>query len=267
MRVRFLAPLLFLVLLLPRAGFARDAGADGHFERRKSTHFILYQDVGIDQHSGLYGSDRFEREVLATLEGAFDQVTRELGLRPLRPISVVIYDPGVFDAEFGGLFRFVAAGFYEGVIRVRGAERLDAYLSQVLIHELVHATLDAEGAARRLPGWLNEGVAELYENRSVGARGPGEAERHYLRVAVESGAWIPMADLGMPSFAGLGPEEAGRAYLQSYALVTHIEKRYGEHRLRELLRDLLRGMDLQRALRRATRHSLEELETELQRGL
>jgi len=265
--LRFLTPLLLSALLLPQAAAARDYGADGHFERRKSAHFILYQDVKIDRHSGLYGSDRFEREVLQVFEDAFDQVARDLGLRPLRPITVVIYDSEVFDAEFSGLFRFSAAGFYEGVIRVRGAERLDARLSQVLVHEYLHAALDAEGRGFLLPGWVNEGVAELFERRAIGVRRPSEGERRYLRSALAGGAWIPMADLAVPSFAGLGPEEAGLAYLQSYAMIAHIQEHYGDRKLREILRDLLRGAGLQRALRSSTRHTLEELESELQRSL
>ena len=48
--------LLALPLLLTpglREGWARDRGADGQFSQRRSTHFVLYQDVAIDQSGGL----------------------------------------------------------------------------------------------------------------------------------------------------------------------------------------------------------------------
>ena len=43
-------------------------GADGKFEKRTSSHFVLYQDVDIAERSGLRGSRRFESKVLDVLE-------------------------------------------------------------------------------------------------------------------------------------------------------------------------------------------------------
>ena len=102
------------------AGNAEARGADGTFDKRTSSHFILYQDVAIDEASGLRGSRRFEQLVLSELETAYDRLRAQLGLVPPRPLDVVIYDPEVFDRQFAGLFRFPAAGFYGGVICVRG---------------------------------------------------------------------------------------------------------------------------------------------------
>ena len=52
------------------AAQAQARGADGKFEKRASSHFVLYQDVAIDESSGLRGSRRFEQLVLAELETA-----------------------------------------------------------------------------------------------------------------------------------------------------------------------------------------------------
>ena len=43
---------------IPGARARGDAGADGHFERRDSFHFTLYQDVDIDEYGGFHGSRR-----------------------------------------------------------------------------------------------------------------------------------------------------------------------------------------------------------------
>ena len=80
------------------------------------------------------------------LDAAHDRLHTYLGLRPERPITVQIWDPGRFDARYAGLFRFPAAGFYGGVIHVRGETRVTTYLQRVLHHELVHA------AQQALPG-------------------------------------------------------------------------------------------------------------------
>ena len=65
-------------------------GADGQFEKRESSHFVLYQDVDIDETGGLRGSRRFEQQVLESLEKGYDQLDRYLGLRPPRKLEVVV---------------------------------------------------------------------------------------------------------------------------------------------------------------------------------
>ena len=132
---------------------------------------MLHQDVAIDESGGFHGSRRFEQQVLDELERAYDELERWLGLRPQRQIAVVVYDPARFDAAFAGRFRFPAAGFYEGVIRVRGDTRLTDKLARVLHHEIVHAALDAAAPTLWLPGWVNEGAAEWFEARTAGQRG------------------------------------------------------------------------------------------------
>src|SRR2546423_1267924 len=145
---------------------ARTRGADGEFEQRRSSHFVLHEDVAFDDANGLHGSRHFEQQVLAELERAYDALGEWLALRPQHRIDVLVYDPARFDADFAGRFRFPAAGFYQGVIRVRGDTQLTAPLSRVLHHELVHAALDAAAPTLWLPGWVNEGVAEWFEART-----------------------------------------------------------------------------------------------------
>jgi hypothetical protein len=163
LRLLLAAPLL----LLP-APAAHARGADGRFDTRTSSHFVLHQDVDIDESGGFRGSRRFEQQVLDTLERAYENLDRLLGLRPERKLDVVVYDPAIFDSQFAGLFRFQAAGFYAGLIRVRGATELDVPLMRVLHHELVHAALDAAAPSLVLPAWVNEGGAEWFEARVLG---------------------------------------------------------------------------------------------------
>ncbi len=261
--------LLLGILLLVSGVDARGAGrgADGTFDKRTSSHFALYQDVDIDQSGGIRGARRFEQEVLRVLESAYDQLDRRLGLRPRRRIDVVVYDPGVFDREFGQLVRFPLAGFYHGVIRVRGDTRVHVAFARVLHHELVHAAFDALAPSYAVPGWLNEGMAEWFEARALGKRHLTAAELDQLVRARRQGQLLPSAELGAPGFGHLPPAAARLAYLQSYALIELVARHHGERALRELCLELVRTRNLARTLSRVLKTDLAKLEQRLRNEL
>lgn len=251
---------LGLALCLSAPARALDRGADGEFDTRSSAHFVLYQDVAIHETGGFRGSRRFEQGVLQVLEDAHRSLEAFLGLRPARRIEVVIYDPSVFDSQFGGLFRFPAAGFYAGVIRVRGASWIDEPLSRVLHHELVHAALHMASPSLLLPGWLNEGLAEWFEARTTGKRGLDAWEEAALGGTARAGRLFALEQLAAPSFQGFGPEGARLAYLQSYAFMEFLARSYGEATLARLAKQLVEGRDEERAFRRVFRRDLARLE-------
>ena len=252
---------VWLGFLLSSPAGANDRGADGEFSHRSSAHFELYQDVAIDRAGGIYGTRHFEQQILAELERAYDQLDAYLGLRPGRRIEVVIYDPGVFDQQFAGAFRFAAAGFYHGVIRIRGATGLDVRLARVLHHELVHAALDAAAPSYRLPAWLNEGLAEWFESRTQGKRHLNGTEQAMLSSAKSNGALFSLASLSTQSFGHLNPSAAYLAYLQSYAMVEFLASQRGERALREFCDRLMRTQNLARSLKHVYRADLDTLES------
>jgi len=239
---------------------AADRGADGQFEKRTSSHFVLYQDVDIDEAGGLRGSRHFEQQVLEELERAYDRLDDFLALRPPRRIEVMVYDPAIFDANFAGRFRFPAAGFYQGVIRIRGSTQLSVQLGRVLHHELVHAAFDAAVPSFVLPAWFNEGIAEWFEARATGKRRLSRGELAYLIQARQNGALLPLATLSAPSFARLGPNAATLAYLQSYGMIEYLARRHGDRALREFCEGVMRSRDIERSLRRTHRMGVRELE-------
>jgi hypothetical protein len=248
-----------LALLWPAAAPALGDGADGKFEKRTSSHFVLYQDVDIDETGGLYGSRRFEQQVLETLEAAYDQLDRFLGLRPRRPLTVVVHDGSDFDARFAGLFRFSAAGFYGDAIHIRGDVAMTQPLVRVLHHELVHAAFDAAAPSFVLPAWLNEGLAEWFEARAVGKRRLSPGELGALARAARENRLYSFAELSTPAFGHLSSGDAGLAYLQSYGFVEFLARRHGERRLRDFVDQLLRSRDLERSLQHAYRDGLARL--------
>ncbi len=262
-----LALLLASLLAAPQALAIGDDGADGRFERRESLHFTLYQDVDLDEHSGLRGSRHFEQSVLRELEAAYDRLDRLLDLRPGRKLDVTVWDPALFDTRFAGLFRFPAAGFYGGSIQIRGGERVGEALVRVLHHELVHAAFDAAAPSLVLPAWLNEGVAEWFEARSVGKRTLSGGERSALEQVARSGGLVPIAALSGPTFGGLPPEAAALAYLESYAFIDFLSGLGGEGSLAELCAAVVQSRSLERAVRRVYRRDLAALELAFLREL
>jgi hypothetical protein len=259
---------LMLMLVLcaapasPAWAGSRGSGADGQFSERKSSHFRLLQDVDIDRYSGVHGSRRFEQDVLVVLEAAYGEVGDTLAIRPRRELAVVVYDPEIFDQRFGGLFGFRAAGFFDGVIHVRGSTRIDERLVRTLHHEYSHAALHsvAPGVA---PAWLNEGLAEYFERLAAGRRHLSHGENAYLKQAAQNGQWIPMQALSAPSFAHMGGDAASLAYLESYALIEHLIRKSGARDLRTFWERLVKTRNVQRALDRTYRRSLAELEADL----
>ncbi|GEM_PF-789232 len=244
-----------------------DRGADGKFERRDSFHFTLYQDVDIDESSGVHGSRRFEQRILRELEGAFDRLDDLLGMRAKKKLVVYVWDPRIFDEQFAGLFRFPAAGFYGGVIHIRGATRVTPSLVSVLHHELVHATFDAEAPSLRLPAWMNEGIAEWFEARAIGKRTLTRRERGALSGAANQGRLFSLEDLSAPSLGGFQPDAAALAYLESYAFIDYLVQAHGESGLVRFWSAVVRSRSLERGARRTYRKDLAELEADFRRSL
>jgi hypothetical protein len=252
-----------LAPLAPLVSRAADRGADGRYDERRSSHFVLLQDVDLDRRSGRGGSRRFELDVLAVLESAHHDLDARLGLELVRPVQVVVHDPGVFDARFASLFRFPAGGFYGGSIQVRGDAQVTWVLERTLRHELLHAALDQTSRSLVLPGWINEGTAEWFEQRGLGKRQPTPAEYAALRQAAASGALPSVAQLSVGAFGHLPPDRAGLAYLESYALVVLLVRERGEDRYARFLRDVIRLRNVDAALRRHYRMDSEDLEEAL----
>ncbi|HKE12414.1 MAG TPA: hypothetical protein VKE73_12680 [Myxococcota bacterium] len=229
------------------------------FDRDRSPHFLLYQDADTQDRIGPYGSGNFDREVLQSLESARALLAKVLDLAPRHSITVVIYDPQVFDTAFGAVLPFPAAGFYQGVIRVRGFARVTPDLERVLRHEYVHAAFDAVAPSLVLPALLNEGIAEWFARATTGVAGLGPNELRWLGAAAADGTLPHLDALLDQNFAGWGPGAAG-AYVTSTAFVSFLVQQDGEEGLRELCRTLLRTGSLDRALERAYGQTLAELD-------
>jgi len=220
-------------------------------------HFALLQDVDLDRSSP---ARRFERDVLDVLERAHRAVGDALGMRPANRIEVRVYDPALFDGQFREFFAFRAAGFYNGVVHVRGAAQIDQQLVRTLTHEYVHAAIGAVAKPGSFPAWLNEGLAEYFENRALGKRYLSPGERGVLRRLALDGTWMPLAGLSGQALTHLPDTRAAQAYLQSYGMVDYMVRSGGLPKLERLCGQLARSRSLRRALDQSFGASVSELE-------
>jgi hypothetical protein len=205
-------------LVLARWRKERELGADDWTEG--SDRFQLSFDT--DRRDLLHRS----HEVLEHLELSYGDLERWFQTDPFEDgqvIRVVLYEPGDFD-RLTGLGDW-AAGVFDGVVRV-SVEDLDrGRWRSVLVHELVHAFLQA--LAPGAPGWLNEGLAQLLENR------PEDVERARERVLRRD--LFPLEQLTGTLASWDDTAAIARAYAQSLVLVADLRQRFGAEALRRMV--------------------------------
>jgi hypothetical protein len=119
-------------------------------------------------------------------------------------------------------------------------------LGHVLKHELAHSFV-AKLSAGRCPPWLNEGIAQFLEPRSLAGDG------HQLARLFKAQQNIPFNVLE-GSFMKLSGGTAHIAYAESLAAVTFISDSYGLSDVQRILERISQGNSTEAALR-ATIHS------------
>jgi len=187
---------------------------------------------GSDLFELSYDTDREDilrnaQNVLDHLEATYETLRLWFGQDPVREgnrrrIRVVLYSAEEFD-QLTGLGDW-AGGVFDGVVRisVRDLEADAERWRRVMTHELVHAFVREVGGPD-VPGWLNEGLAQLLEQRDA----PIERARHTI-----AGAELFTLDEMVGSLASWSDRDAIlRAYAQSLVLVHRIAQDYGEQAL------------------------------------
>jgi len=167
-------------------------------------------------------------EVLEHLERSYDELVRWFGEDPFpagRRIRVVLYEPEDFD-RLTGLGDW-AGGLFDGVVRVSVRDLLGGQdWRPVLTHELVHAFVQELGGST-VPGWLNEGLAQLLEDR------PEALQR--LSTRLEGQPLFSLEELSGSLISWQDTAAIGRAYAQSLLFVEHLRRTFGDEALRRMV--------------------------------
>ena len=183
------------------------------------------------------------QDVLDHLEASYEELRLWFGADPVRelgraPIRVVLYNPTEFDRVTG--LGDWAGGVFDGSVRVSmadlqaGAVRWRATLKHELVHVFVH-----ELGGSTVPGWLNEGLAQLLESEPVRL---GSA-RERLRGAEP----FPLERLQGSLATWSDAAAIGRAYAQSLLFVAELRQSYGEEALRRMVLAKGRGETVSQA--------------------
>jgi tetratricopeptide (TPR) repeat protein len=217
----------------------RETTTEADFSQRESSHFTL-------RYEGKQTSEQLRRELIATLESQYDDLVRTLGVAPRASIPVILYtEQAFFDVTHAPSW---SGAVNDGKLRIpiSGITSMTSDLARVLKHELAHSFVN-QVTGGRCPTWLNEGVAQAVEPKTVAADGRRLSQLFRAQQA------IPYNVLE-GSFMRFSPVEAVVAYDESLAAVEYISETYGMSDVERILERLGQGGSAEAALR-ATIHS------------
>jgi tetratricopeptide (TPR) repeat protein len=230
----------------------REQTAETDFAQRESSHFVLH-------YEGKQTSEAFREQILTALESDYDDLQRDLGAPPRDNILVTVYtEQAFFDVTRAPSW---TGALNDGKLRipVSGLSSLTPELARVLKHELAHSFINNLSAGR-CPPWLNEGIAQLLEPKSLGGDG------RQLSELFKAQRNIPLNVLE-GSFMRFSGTEAYLAYAESLAAVSYINDTYGMSDIQRILQNLSQGSSTEAALRSTIHSDYGQFETELAKYL
>ncbi len=191
------------------------------------------------------GADDLEiwSRVLEILEEAYQEVGRELGHYPSKPIIVVLQTKEAFHNSTGG--PVWSDGLFDPVLgRIKiptaGALTDQVWLTRVLRHEFVHALLHDKVGGRigAIPTWLNEGLAMNFA---------GDPLPDIPELARGEVQLIPLNYLEGP-WGALSQKLALVAYLEGNSATVYLIDRFSLQKVRELIGALASGQSIASAM-------------------
>ena len=230
----------------------REQSAEAEFAQNESSHFVLH-------YEGHQTSEVLRQQILTTLESDYDDLVRDLGSAPRDNILVTLYtETAFFDVTQAPSW---VGALNDGKLRipVSGLTSVTSELAHVLKHELVHSFVNKLSAGR-CPPWLNEGIAQFLEPRSLSSNG------RQLALLFKEQHEIPLNALE-GSFMRFSGSEAYVAYAESLAAVSYINDSYGLSELQRILERINQGSSTEAALRETIHSDYGQFETDLGRYL
>ena len=201
------------------------------------------------RHRALAQSD------VTVLEAHYDDLVRDLNVTP-RAISVSLYSSETyFDVTQAPAW---SAALNDGKMRIpiSGLTEVTPELSRVLKHELSHSFIN-QLTRGRCPQWLNEGVAQLMEGRSVARFGGAQLARIYA-----AHQQIPLNMLE-GSWSRFDSMHAQMAYAEGLAAVEYVRDTYGVSDVQRILARIGDGSSTETSLRTTIHAGYGDMEDEI----
>jgi tetratricopeptide (TPR) repeat protein len=230
--------------------------AIAHFRTLTSEHFLVKMDP---REAQIYGAD-----ALALLERAHDTLTKKYGLQ-LRDRTIVEIFPDQKDfaiRTFGlpGGAGYLGVCFGRVITANSPASRPNSPNSweAVLWHEFCHVvTLTL--TKNKMPRWLSEGISVFEERQARGNWGERMKPRYRAMILGED--LTPVSQLSGAFLSPKSPAHLGFAYYESSLVVEWLMERWGLEKMKALLADLARGVEINAALA-ARFEPIENLDSE-----
>ncbi|HST11437.1 MAG TPA: tetratricopeptide repeat protein [Terriglobales bacterium] len=226
----------------------REVTTEADFSQKESSHFTL-------RYEGKQSSEQLRRELMATLESEYDDLVRQLGVAPRASIPVILYtEQAFFDVTQAPSW---SGAVNDGKLRIpiSGISSMTSDLARVLKHELAHSFVN-QVSGGRCPTWLNEGVAQAVEGKSLARDGRriGQLFRaqHAIPYNVLEGSFMRFNNM-----------EAIVAYDESLAAVEYINETYGMSDVERILERIGQGSSPEAALRATIHSDYGQLETDV----
>jgi tetratricopeptide (TPR) repeat protein len=217
--------------------------AESGMERKEGRHFLVKFDGAENAVAGhLIG---------LLLEEAYYKVGADLGFYPSDILEAVLY-PGVRFHDITKSPSWSGA-IYDGRIKIPAGgltEETEA-LERVIFHEYTHALVHRLSGGRA-PMWLNEGLAQYEEDKSVA--GYGDVIKG---MAEEGGVALKRLE---GSFMGFDRRGAEGAYLLSLSVTSYIIDEFGISSAKRILEELSSGVSLDEAISASIYLSYDDLE-------
>jgi tetratricopeptide (TPR) repeat protein len=225
----------------------RETHVESNYTERETGHFVL-------RYEGAQSSEALRGEILATLESGYHDLAQAFGSEPRSSISVVLYtSQNFFDVTRAPGW---VGALNDGTIRIplRGMNSVTPGLARILRHELTHSFVE-QITRGHCPQWLNEGIAQMLEPRSLNRGGAFMAqmfktEREIPLNALEGG------------FSTLSNTQADVVYMESLATVSYIRDHYGMSDVLRILGKLGQGESIESALRSTIHCDYRQLQEE-----
>ncbi len=210
----------------------RESAVESRMEKGYSSMFTISYDEGTRPD--------LADAVLDTLETAYNRVGSDLSYYPTARVPVILYTRKDYRSVTAG--PEWSGGLYDGKVRlpVGGAKEISPVLRGVLFHEYTHVVV-GELTRGNCPVWLNEGLAEVEGRKEYDTPTPE------LDNAAKTGDFLPFSTLEK-TMASLDAKSAALAYQQSYSLVSFMITAYGQYKVRDILVNLGKGMQLKEAI-------------------
>jgi len=226
----------------------RETRAEADFSEHESSHFTL-------RFEGKQSSEELRRQLVSTLEAEYDDLVRTLGVSPRSSIPVVLYTgQAFFDVTQAPSW---SSAVNDGKLRIpiEGMTSVTPELARVLKHELAHSFV-TQISNGRCPQWLQEGIAQAMEPKSISGHG------HSLARMFAADHEIPFNALER-SFMQFSTIQAAIAYDESLAAVQYINDTYGMSDIQRVLERLAEGSSTEAALRAVVHSDYAQLQTEV----